>query len=165
MIHGDSGCSFLSSSRILGCRRGCAGGGTPSSGPEGLEHGVGQALGPQPKLHMGLAVLTAPLEPVGFAREQRGAGWRRECVGGSREDGAAPELPELPARAGGSAPPPAPPKAAPHSIIPQRKDFNSDKSLTFLVYGLMLSVGAQRDHQSSSLPSTRLNEMLRGNWD
>jgi len=26
----------------------------------------------------------------------------------------------------------------------------------------MLSVGAQRDHQSYSLPSTWLNEMLRG---
>lgn len=44
----------------------------------------------------------------------------------------------------------------------QAKEFNSDKSLTFLVYGLMLSVGAQRDHRSYSLPSTRLSEMWRG---
>lgn len=57
-------------------------GGTPSSGPESWERGVGQALGTQPKLHMGLAVLAAPLEPVGFAWEQRGAGWRRVCVWG-----------------------------------------------------------------------------------
>lgn len=89
---------------FLGCGTGCAAGGTPSCGPEGSEHGVGQALETQPKLHMGLAVLTAPLEPVGFAWEQRGAGWRRVCVGegGSRVDGAAPVLPELPARAGGA---------------------------------------------------------------
>lgn len=60
----------------------------------------------------------------------------------------------------------APPNAAPQlNKSYQAKDFNSDKSLTFLVYGLMLSVGAQRDHKSYSLPSTRLNEMWRGSED
>lgn len=56
--------------------------------------------------------------------------------------------------------------SAPHLMNnAQAKEFNSDKSLTFLVYGLMLSVGAQRDHRSYSLPSTRLSEMWRGNQD
>lgn len=55
-------------------------GGRPALAQGGLEDGVGQAVGRRPKLHMGFAVLTAPLEPVGFASKQPGPEGRR--VGG-----------------------------------------------------------------------------------
>lgn len=107
----------LSSTRLFGEGRWLCWWGTscwgrcwePSAPREGWEDGVGQGVVRRPKLHMGFAVPTAPLEPVDWHRSN--AGQR----GGEHAGGTRGRRAQLRCEGLGALPAPQPLRTQPHA--------------------------------------------------